>query len=62
MGIFSRLSEIGKEVASLWGGTCKKVEINTDDKVVQFLCTEHKEEFVTSMTFDEIKKEYGLLL
>ena len=59
---FSSLMEIGKEVASLWGGTCNKVEVNTDDKVVQFLCSEHGEDFVTSMTFAEINKDYGLVL
>ena len=44
----------GNEVASLWGGTCNKYEIKRDDKQIIFHCCEHGEEFVTTISFDEI--------
>lgn len=58
--IFRKLLEIGNELASMWGGYCKGAKIQSDSKIVEFLCVEHDEEFLTSMTFDEIEDEYGI--
>ncbi|MBO5388943.1 MAG: hypothetical protein J6A59_12610 [Lachnospiraceae bacterium] len=58
--IFKTLLEIGNDLASLWGGYCKGAEINTDENRVEFLCSEHGEEFLTSLTFDEIEEEYDI--
>lgn len=62
MSIFAKLIEIGNDVASTWGGHCKGAEIKPDERVVEFLCVEHDEEFLTSMTFDEIEEEYELVI
>ena len=58
--ILKTLVNIGNDVASIWGGHCKSVSINTEDKKVTFLCSEYGEEFVTDMTFGEIEAEYGV--
>ena len=55
-----RLYEIGNEVASLWGGSCYNFMVNRKDKEVVFDCIEHGEEFSTSLSFSEIKKQFGL--
>lgn len=62
LDVFRKLSAIGEDVASIWGGTCKKVTINPDNKEVTFHCMEHGERFTTSMSYDEIEHEYGLKL
>ena len=54
-----KLLEIGTDVASLWGAECYDVEIDKKEKSVTFMCIEAGEEFVTEMSFDEIKEEYG---
>jgi len=56
----ARLFEIGNEVASLWGGSCYNFKINRKSKEVVFDCIEHGEKFATSLSFSEIKKDYGL--
>ena len=55
-----RLSRIGNEVASLWGGSCYNFKINRKEKEVVFDCIEHGEKFATSLSFSEIKEQYGL--
>ena len=62
MCMFSKLLEIGNDVASTWGGYCKRANINAEERRVDFLCIEHGEEFLTSLTFDEIEEEYDLNL
>lgn len=62
MNMFEKLLKIGGEEASLWGGYCKKAEINMDERKVDFLCNEHGEDFYTSLTFEEIKEKYGLVI
>ena len=55
-----RLLEIGNEVASLWGGYCCELKINRRNKEVVFNCVEHGEKFATSLSFAEIKGQFGL--
>ena len=55
-----RLYEIGNEVASLWGGSCYDFKINQKDKEVVFDCIEHGEKFSTSLSFSEIKEQFGM--
>lgn len=62
MSIFAKLIKIGNDVASTWGGYCKGAKIKPDEGVVEFLCVEHGEEFLTSSTFKEIEEEYGLVI
>lgn len=57
----SKLEAIGADVASLWGGYCKKATVNMTERKVVFLCNEYGEDFTTSLTFDEIKEKYGSL-
>jgi hypothetical protein len=58
----NKLIEIGNDVASLWGGSCYDFEIDRDYEAVAFFCVEHDEDFVTTMTFDEIKEEYDFVV
>jgi hypothetical protein len=55
-----RLQEIGNDLASLWGGSCYNFKINHKEKKVVFDCIEHGEKFATSLTFPEIKAQYGV--
>lgn len=55
-----KLLEIGNDVASIWGGSCYDVQIEVEEEKVIFACIEHSEEFVTEMTFEELKEEYKL--
>jgi hypothetical protein len=54
------LHQIGNEVASLWGGSCYDFQINQKEKKVVFDCIEHGEKFSTSLSFSEIKEQYGM--
>lgn len=60
--LLERLHEVGRDLASLWGGHCNSLTINREDKLVEFYCTEHGEDFVTSLTFDELEDEYDLVI
>ena len=60
--MLERLHEVGKDLASLWGGYCESLTVKTEDKVVEFLCVEHGEKFITSLTFDELEDEYDLVV
>lgn len=60
--LIERLHKIGAELASLWGGYCESIKINKDNKIVEFYCVEHGEEFATSLTFDELEDEYDLTM
>ena len=62
MDIFARLLEIGNDVASLWGGYCKKAEIDMPGEKIDFLCVERGEEFYTSLSFAELHRDYNLNL
>lgn len=62
MDIFARLLEIGNDVASLWGGYCKKAEIDMPGEKVDFLCVERGEEFYTSLSFRELYNKYKIRL
>ena len=55
-----RLYAIGNDVASLWGGSCYNFKVNQKEKEVVFNCIEHGEKFSTSLSFSEIKKDYGM--
>lgn len=55
-----KLIEIGNDVASIWGGSCYDVEILKDR--VYFECIEHGKKFIAELTFEEIKKDYNLLI
>ena len=55
----NKLLAIGNDVASLWGGNCYDFEIDNDGKQVVFHCVEHGEFFVTTISFDELRAEYG---
>lgn len=55
-----RLYQIGNEVASLWGGSCYGFKVNRKDKEVIFDCIEHGEKFATSLSFSEIKEQFGM--
>ena len=55
-----RLLIIGNNVASLWGGSCYDFKINKKEKEVVFDCIEHGEKFATSLSFSEIKKQFGM--
>lgn len=54
------LMKIGNDIASLWGGSCYGLKVNSKEKKVTFNCIEHREKFVTSMTFKEIKEQYNI--
>ena len=58
--MFSELVNIGNEVASIWGGYCKRAEIDMQGQKVNFLCVERGEEFYTSLSFDELHRDYNL--
>jgi len=55
-----RLLRIGNDIASLWGGSCYNVKINKKEKKVVFDCIEHGEKFITSLSFSEIKAQFGV--
>jgi len=55
-----RLLKIGNDVASLWGGSCYNFKINQKEKEVVFDCIEHGERFSTSLSFSEIKEQFGM--
>jgi hypothetical protein len=52
----TQLMKYGREIASLWGGECVDYEIDKENKVIIFICIEHGEDFVTSITFDEYEQ------
>ena len=54
------LLKIGNNIAALWGGSCYNFEINRKEKEVVFDCIEHGEKFTTSLSFTEIKEQYGV--
>lgn len=54
------LEKVGPEVASGWGAECTSVKAYKN--MVVFKCIECGERFETSMTYDEIKKDYKNLL
>ena len=60
MGILTVLMEVGQEIASIWGGYCKDAEIDYENKEVNFLCSEHGEEFYTPLSFFELERDYGV--
>lgn len=45
--------KVGKDCASIYGGSCFDYELNLNTKEIIFDCVEHNEEFSMSMTFDE---------
>ena len=55
-----RLLLIGNSIASLWGGSCYNVKIKQKEKEVVFDCIEHGERFSASLSFAEIKEQYGV--
>lgn len=52
-----RLMRIGQEVASCWGAVCTGVK--TYENLVTFECNEYGEKFSTTISYDEIKEDYG---
>lgn len=59
-----QLRNVGKEVASFWGGELIEAEdISTSEKIMyQFLCVEHGDEFYTELSLDDILKNYSYVL
>lgn len=55
-----QLEAVGEEVASGWGASCTGFKCYSDS--VEFQCIEHGEKFVTNLSYDDIKKEYGYCL
>ena len=55
----NRLLNIGREIASIWGASCYDFEVDKDESQVVFYCREHGEEFVTTLSFDELLKDYN---
>ena len=53
------LLKVGTEVASLWGAECYDYKIVKENKEVIFYCIEAGEKFTTSVTFQELKSDYG---
>jgi len=56
----TRLCEIGKDVASVYGGEFISFSCSPHNKKVSFICIEHGEHFIAEMSFDDIKTEYDL--
>lgn len=54
-----RLERIGQDIASVWGAVC--VGVKTYENLVTFECNEYGEKFSTTMSYDEILKEYGYI-
>lgn len=52
--------EIGEDIASVYGGECYDYKIIPEEEKVEFFCKEHGENFVSELTYQEIKEEYGL--
>lgn len=48
------LMRIGNNMASIWGGSCIKYEVQESEVV--FDCIEHGEFFITSCKFDELEE------
>lgn len=53
----AQLEKVGNEVASVWGGVCTGVKCFLNS--VEFKCQEYDEKFTTTLTYDEILKEYA---
>ena len=51
-----KLMKVGQEVASLWGASCVKYNVDKKTKTVVFECIEHGEYFVTSVEFSNLKE------
>lgn len=49
----SKMMEVGRDIASLWGGECLDFEVDNDKQVVTFKCIEHGEFFITEQAFAE---------
>ena len=52
-----RLMRIGQEIACGWGAVCTGVK--TYENLVTFECNEWGEKFSTTLSYDEIKEDYG---
>ena len=57
-----KLLEIGNELALLYGGSCYECKVVKEENKVIFYCIEHGENFCMVLTFDELKKDYGISL
>ena len=53
------LLKVGTEVASLWGAECYGYKIIKENEEIVFYCIEAGEKFTTSVTFQELKSDYG---
>ena len=55
-----QLNEIGHEIASGWGGSFLEysLELIENEPTVIFYCVEHGEYFTTTLSIEEILKEY----
>lgn len=58
--ISQKILEIGSIIASTWGGFCISYEIDYEKQEIFFTCYEHGEEFYTSISFEDLKKEYDI--
>lgn len=50
------LLDIGRKVASLWGGECCDAVPDDKREVVVFHCIEHGENFATEVAYDELSE------
>lgn len=56
----AQLEKVGNEVAAVWGGVCTGVKCFLNS--VEFKCQEYDEKFTTTLTYDEILKDYAYAL
>lgn len=54
-----RLMRIGQDIASVWGAYC--VDVKTYENLVTFNCVEYGEKFSTTLSYEEIEKEYSYI-
>lgn len=58
-----KILAIGNEVAGLYNATCYKFNNKENKQEVTFMCEKDAgEKFVTSLTYDKIKKDYAFLI
>lgn len=50
------LERIGNNVSSLWGGFCEEVKHDPLKKEYIFYCSEHGQDFITTLKENELEK------